>query len=113
VDSQILNWTNKACFREKLPPGSFDSKKLATSEISFTKLIVFQLPESADANLCHAVTATTCSLLNFMQVSFSRSELLECSNNTRITIVLRSDSLSKCRINNILSETVMVLVQSW
>jgi hypothetical protein len=37
VDSQILNLTNKACFREELPLGSLGSKKLATSESSFTK----------------------------------------------------------------------------
>jgi hypothetical protein len=37
VDSQIFNWLNKACFSEKLLLGSSGSKKLATSESSFTK----------------------------------------------------------------------------
>jgi hypothetical protein len=31
VESQILNWTSKAHFREELPLGSLGSKKLATS----------------------------------------------------------------------------------
>jgi hypothetical protein len=30
--TQILNWTNKAYFREELPLGSWGSKKLAISE---------------------------------------------------------------------------------
>jgi hypothetical protein len=37
VNSQILNWTNKACFREELPPGSLGSKKLAIPGSSFIK----------------------------------------------------------------------------
>jgi hypothetical protein len=37
VNSQSLNWTNKACFREELPLGSLGSKKLATPESSFIK----------------------------------------------------------------------------
>jgi hypothetical protein len=44
VHSQILNWTNKACFMEQIPLGSSGSKKLATSESSFTK--VSRLPTS-------------------------------------------------------------------
>jgi hypothetical protein len=68
VNSQILNWANKPCFREELPLGSLGSKKLATSDSSFTKASPFHLLKSADANVRHAVTVTTCTLLNFIQV---------------------------------------------
>jgi hypothetical protein len=37
ADSLILNWINKACFREEFPLGSLGLKKLATSESTFTK----------------------------------------------------------------------------
>jgi hypothetical protein len=68
VDSQILNWTNKACFREKLHLGSLGSKKPALRRAHLPKLVVFQLLKVADANLHHAVTVTNCPLLNFTQV---------------------------------------------
>jgi hypothetical protein len=44
VDSQILNWTNKTCFLEELL-GSLGSKKLATSEGSFTKVSLLPTSE--------------------------------------------------------------------
>jgi hypothetical protein len=61
------------------------------------KLVVFQLLKLAEANLLHAVTVTTCSLLKFIQVSLNKVKvkIQEGSNNTRVTIVLRSDSLSE------------------
>jgi hypothetical protein len=70
VNSQILNWTIQACFRKELPLGSLGSKKLATSESSFTK--VSRLPTSEvcgsrEADLRHTVTVTTFTLLNFIQ----------------------------------------------
>jgi hypothetical protein len=37
VNSQILNWTNTAYFREKLPVATSGSKKLAAWESSFSK----------------------------------------------------------------------------
>jgi hypothetical protein len=78
---------------KELPLGSFGSESL------FTKAVVFQLLKLADANQRHAVTVTvaTCSLLKFIHVSLHKTKvkLLEGSNNTRISIVLRSDSLSK------------------
>jgi hypothetical protein len=43
VNSQNLNWKNNARFREELqelPLGNLSSEKFATSERSFTKLIV-------------------------------------------------------------------------
>jgi hypothetical protein len=75
VDAQILNWTNKACFRNELPLGSLGSNKLATSESSFTGIVTFQLMKFTGANLLHAVTVITCSLLNFMQASLNKSEV--------------------------------------
>jgi hypothetical protein len=44
VDSKILNWINKASFREKLPLESLGLKKLTTSDGSLTK--VSHLPTS-------------------------------------------------------------------
>jgi hypothetical protein len=69
MDSEILNWTNKTCFREKLPVGSLGSKDLTTSERSLTKAVLSQLLKFTVANLHHAVTAIICLLLNFVQVS--------------------------------------------
>lgn len=37
VNSKILNWTNRACFSEEHRLGNLGSKKLDTSESSFTK----------------------------------------------------------------------------
>jgi hypothetical protein len=56
VNSKFLNRTNKACFREELPLGSFGSKKLATPESSITKFVVFQILNCVDGKLCHVVT---------------------------------------------------------
>jgi hypothetical protein len=55
VNSQNLNWANKACFREELPLGSLGSEKFATSESSFTKSVVFWTPNCIEANLCREV----------------------------------------------------------
>jgi hypothetical protein len=56
VDSQILNWTNKACSMEEIPLGNLGSKKLPTLEISFTKLVAFQLLKFADTSVRHSVS---------------------------------------------------------
>jgi hypothetical protein len=76
VNSQILNWNNKACFREELPLGSTVLKKLATSDSFITEAVVFKLLRLVDANPRHAITRkvtnTTCSLLKFIQVSLSK-----------------------------------------
>jgi hypothetical protein len=88
VDSKILNWTNKARFREELPLRISGSKKLTNSESSFTRVVVFQLLKFVDANLHHAnthiITVTSCSLLKFIQVSLSKVKvkLLEGIHNT-------------------------------
>jgi hypothetical protein len=39
IVSKFFNWTNKTCFGEEFPLGSLGSKKLATSESSFTRFI--------------------------------------------------------------------------
>jgi hypothetical protein len=62
VKSQILNWSNKACFREELPLGSLGSKKLAASESSCTKRVVFQLQKCADA--CKTTSRVTVTLVH-------------------------------------------------
>jgi hypothetical protein len=57
---------------------SLGSKKLATSERSFTRIVDFQLLKSVESNLRHAitrrVTVTTGSLLTFIKVSHSKIE---------------------------------------
>jgi hypothetical protein len=81
---------------KELPLGSSGSEKVATPKSSFTKAVVFQLLKSAEVNLRHAVTVTTCSLLKFIQVSLNKVKVkIQGSNNTRVTIILRSDSLSE------------------
>jgi hypothetical protein len=74
VNSKILNWTNKASFRKELPLGSLNSKKLATSERSFTDLVAFQLQNCVDAKLRHIVTVTNCAFLGFIQVHLVKAE---------------------------------------
>jgi hypothetical protein len=56
VHSQSLNRINMACFKEGLPLGSLGSKKLATSESSFTKLVEFQILNGTDGKLCRVIT---------------------------------------------------------
>jgi hypothetical protein len=56
VDSQILSWTNQDCFRVELPLGNLDSKKLATPESSFIRLVASQLQKCADPKLRHIIT---------------------------------------------------------
>jgi hypothetical protein len=55
VDFKILNWTNKAFFKEEFLLTSLGSKKLSTSESSLARVVVFQVLKFVDGNLRHAI----------------------------------------------------------
>jgi hypothetical protein len=96
VNSQSLNWNNKACFREELPLGSLGSKKLATLGGSLTKWVVTKILKSAGTKLRHA-SQSLLYIANFYgsSLSNSKSKLPKIRVITKTNIELISDHLSK------------------
>jgi hypothetical protein len=78
MNSQSLNWNKNTGFREELGFETLGSAKLTTVEISYTKLIVFQIPNSKDAKLYHAVADELVHFYIYIRsLSKYRSKLLE------------------------------------
>jgi hypothetical protein len=84
MESQILNWTNRACFREELPLGSFGSKELATSESHLPKCS--RLPTS---KVCGLKSASRRHSHNFFIVKF-------CTVTGRLQQYKNNHSIKEC-----------------
>jgi hypothetical protein len=78
----------------ELPLGSSGSKKLATTECSFTKLVVFRSDKCSDAGLRN-VSQSFLYTVSFYTSSFSKSKVTGNSSDTRVNTELLSGHLRK------------------
>jgi hypothetical protein len=94
-NSQNLNWTNKACFREELPVGNLGSKKLASTYSYFTKLVVFKILNCTDAKLFIPDPSVK------VTVSYGKIEWYRNKHNVKSDELSRNNSFGiKSTINN-------------